>query len=147
TFEALRKRPRFLIAGIILILLTAAVVGVLYMRVDMGEFIREQMMKSPQAAQIPPDQIEMRVKIGKIFAGILFPAIVPIAVAAGAGFYLLGVMAFGGSISYKKSLAVWTYSSLPPAILRAIIAILVLFLKSPETIDPNRLAVTNPGTF
>ena len=147
TFEALRARPRFLIAGLILLVLTVTVVVVLFMRVDMGEVIREQMMKSPQAAQLPPDQIEMRVKIGKIVGAVLFPAIVPLAIAAGAGLYLLGVMAFGGSIGYKKSLAVWVYSSLPPAVLATIVTILVLFLKSPDTIDPNRLAVTNPGVF
>src|SRR2546421_11541572 len=65
-FEALRERPRFLIAGIILVVLTLSVVGVLYLRVDMGEFIREQMEKSPQAAQLSPEQKEQRVKIGKI---------------------------------------------------------------------------------
>ena len=146
-FEALRVRPRFLIAGIILLLLTCSVVAVLYMRDDMGEVIREQMMKSPQAAQLPPDQIEQRVKIGKIAGAVIFPAIVPVSIAAGAALYLLGVMAFGGTVSYKESLAVWVYSALPPGVLATIIAILVLFLKSPEQIDPNRLLVTNPGAF
>ena len=146
-FEALRVRPRFLIAGIILLLLTCSVVAVLYMRVDMGEVIREQMMKSPQAAQLPPDQIEQRVKISKIAGAVIFPAIVPVSIAAGAALYLLGVMAFGGTVRYKESLAVWVYSSLPPGVLATIIAILVLFLKSPEQIDPNRLLVTNPGAF
>lgn len=146
-FEALRTRPRFLIAGIVLLLLTCSVVAVLYMRVDMGEVIREQMMKNPQAAQLPPDQIDMRVKIGKIAGAVIFPAIVPISIAAGAGLYLLGVIAFGATITYKKSLAVWVYSSLPPAFLATIIAIVVLFLKSPDQIDPNRLLVTNPGAF
>jgi hypothetical protein len=146
-FEALRQRPRFLIAGIILVMLTLAVVGVLYQRVDMGEYIREQMDKSPQAAQIPPEQKEQRIKIGKIVGGIAFPAFIPIWIAAGAALYLLGVMAFGGSIGYKKSLAVWVYSSLPPSVLGTVVAILVLFLKSPDTIDPNRMLVTNPGAF
>src|SRR5438128_6699128 len=106
-FDALRERPRFLIAGIILLVLTTAVVGVLYMRVDMGEYIREQMDKSPQAAQLSAEQKEQRVKIGKTVGGVVFPLIVPISIAAGAGIYLLGVMAFGGVISYKKALAVW----------------------------------------
>ena len=74
-FEALRSRPRFLVAGLILMLLTIGVVAVLYQRVDMGEFIREQMDKSPQAAQLSPDQKEQRVKIGKIAGAIVFPAI------------------------------------------------------------------------
>ena len=146
-FEALRERPRFLIAGIILLVLTLAVVGVLYLRVDMGEFIREQMEKSPQAAQLSPEQKEQRVKIGKVVGAFVFPAFIPIWIAAGAALYLLGVMAFGGTISYKKSLAVWVYSALPPAVLGTLIAVLVLFLKSPETIDPNRMLITNPGAF
>lgn len=147
TFEALRVRPRFLVAGLILLVLTVSVVGVLYLRVDMGEFIREQMTKSPEAAQLPPDQLEMRVKIGKIVGAVIVPVFVPIMIAAGAALYLLGVMAFGGTIGYKKALAVWVYSSLPPGLLGTIIAILVLLLKPAETVDPNKLAVTNPGAF
>src|SRR5437879_3591704 len=146
-FEALRSRPRFLVAGLILMLLTIGVVAVLYQRVDMGEFIREQMDKSPQAAQLSPDQKEQRVKIGKIAGAIVFPAIIPISIAAGAALYLLGVMAFGGTIAYKKALAVWVYSALPPAVFGSLVAVLVLFLKSPETIDPNRMLITNPGAF
>jgi len=57
------------------------------------------------------------------------------------------VMAFGGSISYKKSLAVWTYSWLPPAVLGTFIALLVLFLKSPDSIVPENLIATNPGAL
>jgi hypothetical protein len=147
TFEALRNRPRFLVAGLILLLLTISVVGVLYTRVDMGEVIREQMEKNPQAASLPADQKEQRIKIGKIIGAVVFPVFIPIWIAVGAALYLLGVMAFGGSIGYKKSLAVWCYSALPPGILATIITILVLFLKAPETIDPNRLAVTNPGVL
>src|SRR5256714_5671186 len=146
-FDALRVRPRFLIAGIILILLTCSVVAVLYVRVDMAEFIREQMEKSPQVAQLTSEQKEQRVKLGKIIGAVFVPISVPIAIAAGAALYLLGVMAFGGSIGYAKAVSVWVYSSLPPAFFGSIIAILVLFLKSPESIDPNRLLVTNPGAF
>jgi len=146
-FEALRTRPRFLIAGLILVVLTALVVGALYMRIDMGEFIRSQMDKSPQAAQLTSEQKEQRVKIGKIVGAIAFPLSIPIWIAAGAALYLLGVMAFGGSIGYKQSLAVWVYSSLPPAILGTVVAILVLFLKAKDTIDPEHILVTNPGAF
>ncbi|HVS21866.1 MAG TPA: YIP1 family protein [Pyrinomonadaceae bacterium] len=146
-FEALRVRPRFLIAGIILLILTLGVVGVLYLRVDMGEFIRDQMDKSSQAAQLSPEQKDQRVKIGKIVGAVVFPLIVPISIVAGAALYLVGVMAFGGTIAFKKALAVWVYSSLPPAVLGSVVAVLVLFLKAPETIDPNRLLITNPGAF
>jgi hypothetical protein len=146
-FEALRSRPRFLIAGIILLLLTIGVTVALFQRVDMGEFIRQEMDRSPRNAQMGPEQKEMAVKIGKIVGGVIVPVFVVVEIAAGGAIYLLGVMAFGGTITYKKALAVWVYSSLPPAVLGTIVALLVLFLKTPDTIDPKHLLVTNPGAF
>jgi hypothetical protein len=147
TFEALRRRPRFLIAALILFILTIGVTGLVFQRIDMGQYIRDKMEQNPRNAQQTEEQKELGVKIGKIIGAVGIPASVPITLAAGAALYLLGVMAFGGSIGYKGSLAVWAYSSLPPAILGTIIAILVLFLKSADQIDPEHLLVTNPGAF
>jgi len=147
TFESLRARPRFLVAGIILLVLSAIVTAILFMRVDMGQYIRERIERSPNAAQIPEAQKEMQVKLGKTVGMVLVPAITPIAIAAGAALYLLGVMAMGGAISYKKALSVWTYSSIPPTVLGSLIVILVLFLKSADSIDPEHLVVTNPGVL
>src|ERR1700687_289283 len=146
-FEALRSRPRFLTAGIIVLLLTIGVTVALFQRVDMGEFIRQEMDRSPRNAQMGPEQKEMAVKIGKIIGAVIVPVIVVVEIAAGGAIYLLAVMAFGGTITYKKALAVWVYSSLPPAVLGTIVALLVLFLKTPDTIDPQHLLVTNPGAF
>src|SRR4026208_278044 len=67
TYEALRARPRFLVAGLILLVLACVVTLVLYMRVDMGQFIREKIERSPNAAQIDETQKEMQVKVGKMF--------------------------------------------------------------------------------
>jgi hypothetical protein len=147
TFEALRRRPRFLVVGLILLALTIGVTALVFQRIDMGQYIRDKMEQNPRNAQQTEEQKELGVKIGKIIGAVGIPASVPITLAAGAALYLLGVMAFGGSISYKGSLAVWAYSSLPPAILGTIIAILVLFLKSADQIDPEHLLVTNPGAF
>jgi hypothetical protein len=146
-FEALRERPRFLVAGLILLILTCIMTFVLFMRVDMGQLIRERMERSPNAAQQTEAQREMGVKFGKIGAAVFIPLSVPITIAAGAALYLLGVLAFGGTINYKRALAVWTYSSLPPSVLGVIIGVAVLLLKSPDTVDPQRLMVTNPGGF
>lgn len=147
TFESLRARPRFVVAGIILVILACIVTLVLYLRVDMGQFIRERIERSPQAAQVSEAQKDMQVRVGKIFGAIVVPGSVPVIIAGGAALYMLLTMAFGGSISYKKSLSAWTYSSLPPSVLSALVAILVLFLKSPDSIDPERMIVTNPGAL
>ncbi|HYK21354.1 MAG TPA: YIP1 family protein, partial [Pyrinomonadaceae bacterium] len=108
-FEALRVRPRFLVAGLILLALTCVMTFVLFMRVDMGQIIRERMERSPNAAQQTEAQKEMGVKFGKIGAAVFIPLSVPITIALGAALYLLGVLAFGGTINYKRALAVWTY--------------------------------------
>ena len=147
TFAALRARPRFLVAGLILLVLTIGVTALVYQRIDMGQYIRDKMERSQRNASQTEQQKEMGVKIGKIVGAIGIPASVPLTIAAGAGLYMLGVLAFGGSISYKQSLAVWVYSSLPPAILGSVVAVLVLFLKASDTIDPEHLLVTNPGAF
>jgi Yip1 domain len=147
TFEALRSRPRFLVAGLILFILTTAVTLSLYARVDMAQFIRDRIEQSPRAAQVSEEQKETQVRIGKIIGMVFIPLAVPVMIAGGAALYLLGVMAFGGSISYKKSLAVWCYSWLPQALLGTLIALLVLFLKSPDTIVPENLVATNPAAL
>jgi hypothetical protein len=146
-FDDLREKPRFLVAGLILLFLTFAVTVALFQRVDMEQFIRERMARSTSSQQQSEQQKEMAVKIGKIIAAVVIPASVPFVVAGGAGLYLLGVMAFGGSISYKKALAVWVFSSLPPALVATLLAVLVMFLKSPEDLNPEKLLVTNPGAF
>ncbi|HKG60088.1 MAG TPA: Yip1 family protein [Pyrinomonadaceae bacterium] len=147
TFEALRARPRFLVAGIILLILACLVTVLLYTRVDMGQYIRDRIERSPNAAQLSEDQKDMQVKMGKNLGMAAIPISVPIIIAGGAALYLLGVLAFGGSISYKKSLAVWAYSSIPPSVLGALIAILVLFLKSSDSIDPEHMVATNPAVL
>jgi len=147
TFESLRARPRFLVAGIILLALTCIVTAILYSRVDMGQYIRDRLERSPNAAQVPEAQKETQVRVGKAIGAFVVPLSVPIVIAGGAALYMLGVMAFGGAISYLKAVSVWTYSSLPPALLGALVAILVLFLKAPDSIDPERLVATNPGAL
>jgi hypothetical protein len=147
TFEALRARPRFLVAGLILFVLTCAITAVLYARVDMGQYIRDRMEQSPRAAQLTEEQKDMQVKVGKMIGMVAIPLAVPIGIAAGSAIYMLLVMAFGGSITYKKTLSVWVYSSLAPSIFGTLIALLVLFLKSPDTIVPENLVVTNPGAL
>lgn len=147
TFEALRARPRFLVAALIIFIMTCLVTAVMYMRVDMGQFIRDRIEKSPNAAQISEQQKETQVRIGKTIGMVLIPLSVPIAIAVGSALYMLLVMAFGGSITYGKSVAVWTYSWLPPAVFGTLIALLVLFLKSPDSIVPENLVATNPGAL
>jgi hypothetical protein len=135
------------VAGLIVFILTCLVTAGLYARVDMAQFIRDRIEQSPRAAQISEEQKEAQVRVGKIIGMVFIPLVIPFAIAGGAAIYLLLTMAFGGSINYKKSLSVWCYSWLPQTVLGTLIALLVLFLKSPDSIVPENLVATNPAAL
>src|SRR5215204_5513982 len=80
-FEALRARPRFLAAGLILLALACIVTLVLYMRVDMGQYIRGRIESSPNAAQATEAQKDMQVRMGKTLGAVAVPLSVPIVIA------------------------------------------------------------------
>jgi hypothetical protein len=145
TFEALRARPRFLAAAIIIVVLSIIVAVVLFQKIDFIAFMREQIDKGPNADSMAPEQKEAALRFwggpfGKLFIYV-FPFLGEIIIiAAGAALYMLGAMFLGRKIRYKQALSVWTYSSLPPTLLASIASIIVLLLKAGENIDP-----TNPG--
>src|ERR1051326_6200347 len=83
TFEALRRRPRFLVVGLILLFLTIGVTGLVNQRIDMAQFIRDKMEQNPRNANQTEEQKELGVKIGKIIGAVGIPLSVPITLAAG----------------------------------------------------------------
>lgn len=149
TFAALRERPRFLVAALIIVVLTAVVTVILFQKVDFADFMRQRM--AARGTEMSEQQIEMSARFGKIIGQVLPPVGLAVVFAAGAALYLLGVMALGGKISYKQALAVWVYSEFPPAVLMTVVSLLLLFLKPSDSIDLTRpgggLLVTNPAAF
>ena len=140
TFDALRWRPRFLVAGIIIALSVMAFTFLLYQRIGFENMVRQAIEASPRTAEMPAEQREqiITMQTGTVFKTIAYlsPLIgVAIFIAAGAALNLLGAMAMGKGISYKQALSLYVYSSLPPAVLIMVANILLLFLKSPDSID------------
>src|SRR5262245_26710079 len=58
--------------------------------------------------------------------------------AFAAALCFLGVLVFGGMISYWQALAVMFYSWLPVVILQKILGLVILYLKSPDDLHPIR---------
>jgi Yip1 domain len=148
TFESLRIKPKFLVALLLTIILTSAAFFMFFSKVNLTQFMREQIENRPNSGQMTDEQKERAVMIGKVFV-YASPVIAPVVIlAAGAGLYLLAVLAMGGTMSYKQSLSVWIYSSFPPVVLGSLIAIVVLLIKSADSIDPKHpesVAQTNLG--
>ena len=152
TFKSLRERPRFLIAGIIIVLLFMAYYSAFVWRVGSENIARAQI--ESRAPDATPEQIEQQLAMQRspIIKAITygsFPIVFAVIFAAGAGLYLLGSMLMGKSLSFKQALSVWVYSSFPPMVVYVIINLILLFLKSPDDIDATAinsgLARANPS--
>jgi hypothetical protein len=142
TFKALRTRPRFLIAGIITLLVFMAYYTTFVWRVGSETIARAQIeSRQPDAT---PEQIDQALAmqnspIIKAVTYVSFPVVFAIMFSAGAGLYLLGTMLMGKSLSFKQALSVWVYSTYPTTVVYVVVNILLLFLKSPADIDPTAL--------
>jgi hypothetical protein len=150
TFEDLRRKPRFIIAALILALITTAYFFALNYKVGeeaQRRFIVEQIDKSPQAGQLNAEQknnaINLQLTIGKVVR-FAMPVFVIISILIGALLYWLGAKAFGGTGNFLHGLSVWVYSSLPPTLIGMIANFIVLLFKSADEID---LATSQRGVI
>jgi uncharacterized membrane protein len=143
TFEALRARPRFLVAAIIIVVLSIVVTFLVLNKIDYAAFMRDQITKGPRGDQMTPEQIDMAVgfwtgPIGKVVIYVLPVFVAAAVIAAGGAIYLLGSMLMGGVIRYKQAVSVWTYSSFAPAVVGAIAGVIVVLLTPAEDINPSQ---------
>lgn len=141
TFEDLRKKPRFILASLIIaILATSFAFGLYYKIGDDGfrRFALEQVNKSPQADSLTVEQknnaVDLQMTIGKVVR-FAMPIFIIIVIAIGSLLYWLGGKAFGGNGNYLHAISVWVYSSLPPAIVGSVANLIVFVFKSADEID------------
>ena len=147
TFEALRARPRFLVATLITALAIIAFTATFFTKISYEEMIRSAIENSPRTQQMSPEERERAIAMQSkpVFKalGYVSPLVVVfIILAVGAGIYLLGVMAMGKSMSYRQALAVWAYSSLPPTLILMLANIVVVLIRPP---DASEAAVAARG--
>lgn len=155
TFEALRERPRFLVAALITLVAFMAFYLAYVQRVGYDNIVNAEIETRAQGMSMTDEQkaagrdIQTKPFVKAIRYGA--PIIgITLVIAAGAGIYLLGSMLMGKAMSYKQALAVWTYSSLPPLVLLMAANLVLLLVRTP-TEDAeiarglNGLVHANPG--
>lgn len=151
TFEALRTRPRFLIAGLITVLAFMAYYTTFVGKVGAENIARAQLERR---SNVPPEQMEQSIKmqmhpVVRVVTYASFPVVFAVLFAAGAGLYLLGVTLMGKAISFKQALSVWVYSAYPQTVVYALVNIILVLIKSADDIDPSSinsgLARANPS--
>jgi hypothetical protein len=151
TFESLRKEPRFSIALSISVLITIAAIYLTFNRIGYENILNS----APSFITMSPEQKERAIESMaspsmQLINYIGYFVTITITFILGAWLYWVAVMLMGKSISYKQSLAVWSYSSFPPIILSVATNLTLLFLQSPQDIDITRasrlkLAQSNLG--
>lgn len=140
TFEALRARPRFLVATLIMIAVLFLWNAAFFSKVDYNEMVREAITNSPQAESLTAEQKEQQIAIQtnrfvKAFAFVSPVIFIPLFIVIGGAIYLLGAMAMGKKVSFKQALAIWAYSSLPPLLIVMLANIVLVLIRPPDISD------------
>ena len=136
TFEALRARPRFLVAAVIATLAFMSFYWLYLTRVGYENMVNAEMEIAAQKQDMSAEQKEQgrSIQLMPVVKAIRYasPLLVFVIVfAAGGAIYLLGSLAMGKKMSYKQALSVWTYSSLPPILLTSLLNVVLLFIRPP----------------
>jgi hypothetical protein len=157
TFTDLRRKPRFLLALLLMMIVTTAFQFLFVSKMGderMRSAVLEQMEKNPQVQGLPAEQkqnaVDSGIKVGNIVR-YLFPVFLLIGVAIGALIYWGASKAMGGDGSFKHAVSAFVYSSFPPTMVAMLANILILFLKSSDEIDigmsQRGLIHANPSFF
>jgi hypothetical protein len=156
TFEDLRRKPRFLLAGLIIIIAVTGFNALFIQKIGFERLVRERIESNESVRQMPADQREKMIEqqSGSIAKGIGYaapPVIFVIIFLLGGLIYWLGANAMGGTAGFLQGLSVWIYSSLPPTVLFLVANLIVLFVKSVDEIDlasaQSGLVQANPSMF
>ncbi|MBE7516401.1 MAG: YIP1 family protein [Chloracidobacterium sp.] len=139
TFDALRNKPRFIIAGIIISLLVGIYSAALTAKIgetNLRNYVSEQIDK--RFPDLPADQkqtsIDGQMKVASIVR-YLVPLFVFISLFFGGLLYWGASKAFGGDGGFVHNVSVWVYSSFPPTVVAMAANFVVLAFKDADSIN------------
>jgi len=156
TFEDLRRKPRFLLAGLLVVITGSLIIIGVFEKLGFERITRERMetsaMTRDMSAAEKQKSIDLKTQpfVKYLTYGSMFVASL-ISVLIGGLIYWLGANAMGGTMTFLRGVSVWVYSSLPPTLVLTLANVLVLFLKSADDIDVGAtqtgLIHANPSFF
>jgi hypothetical protein len=147
TFEDIVRRPSWVLPFALLTVLSFVVCVGINQRVNWRTFIAQQIEKSPQAAQLSPEQKEQRIEGGAKFSpiftymvGICGPAIfiLVVALVMWGAYNLLG----GANTNFGTAFGITAHASLP-GLVSSVLFLLVLYLRPYGTVDLENPVAAN----
>lgn len=150
TFKDIAATPTWIVPTILLVLLGTIACIALNQRMDWRSYMAQQIEKSPQAANMSPEQKEQRVETGAKFSkGITyFLGIVPAVLILLVGVAMWGAynLFAGISASFSQAIGITSHVFLNSIVSTAIF-LLVLFIKPVGTFDLDNPVATNLGVL
>lgn len=130
TFRSIAERPTWLVALLALMIVTGGVWYVAGSRIDFRETIPESIRQSGK--EVPQEQLEPQIEFMEKFGSYLYGFSVPFVVAFFCLFfaliYWLAFKLLGSEFSYKSSLSVALYASVP-VLVSALLSLPVILSK------------------
>jgi hypothetical protein len=155
TFLDIRRNASWWVPWLLISIFGLGFSIVLTQKVDLDQFVRQQIAKSPRAAQfesLPKEQQEQQLAFAsRLTKGITYAT--PILGILGA--LLLALIlwvtftfGFGADIPYNRSLAICFYAWLPPHLVFAVLGTVSLLAgANPEGVNLKNPVATNPAYF
>ncbi|MBL8182314.1 MAG: YIP1 family protein [Blastocatellia bacterium] len=156
TFDDLRRKPRFLLGGLLFILMISAFNILIIQKIGMETIARAQIEGSSRTANMSKEEKEKQIEmqsgtIAKVASYVITPIFLVLYLVIGGLIYWGGANAMGGSMTFLRGVSVWLYSSIPPTLLFFVSNVVVLFIKRVDEIDLTRvqqgLVQANPSFF
>lgn len=151
TFESIAQRPTWVLALLVLTVISFGLDATLARRVDWPGFVQAQLEKTHRLDSMPENQRAQALdrgakgqQISMYVRGVLGDSFLAVIVAAVylAGFKLLA----GVEMRFVTAFSIVVFSMIPMAI-KELLAILVVFLKQPGTVDPLNVLASNVGAL
>ena len=156
TFEDLRRKPRFITATLIGIVLFTMFLAAFNTKIGYERIVRDRLESSSfyqnQSPEMKKTMLQQQTHPAMQYVTIgIAPLVILISFLIGGLIYWGGANAMGGSMTFLRGVAVWVYSSFPPLVVSSLANLLILFLKSPDDIDAvtgqQSLIHANPSFF
>ncbi len=144
-FQNLRFYPRWLAAFLVIVLCSIIYQVAFTQRMTPERIATVTADKVIEGGWIPAERQDQfrqqsindaKSPIGRIAAPLNAAGGIFIFMVILAGIYFLLVMIFGGRIGFIQALAVATYSAMPPIVITNLLGLVLLYIKSPDDIDP-----------
>ena len=151
TFKDIAAAPTWIVPVVLLLVLSTIACVALNQRMDWRGYISQQIEKSPQSANMTPEQKEQRieggVKIAPMFAYIFGIPVAALAVLVVAAVMLGAYNLFAGAgASFSQAMGIVSHVFMT-SILSTAIFLLVLFIKPVGTFDLDNPVATNLGVL